>query len=308
VLSLIAAIWLSRPLRRIAAGARAVAAGDLGHVVSIRSRDELGEVAHALGDLATQLRERLLEAGADRIALRVLVDELPVGVIVYDLDGHPQVVNGAARELLHLDPARELTDAAALPRHAAHADAIARAEASGRSEPQTLALPWRPDRRPLARWITVPRADGARQVALLVVPPGFTDASMRAPGPAAVETCGLAGLVEAALGAARPVADARGVSLAADVAEPDARVIECEGRIQGALTAGLERAIAACPPGAALRVRAEGRPRDVRLALRVTGGRFDPGPLRARIACVGGDAGASADGEESELWLIVPRA
>lgn len=191
VLSLVAAIVVSRPLRRIAHGARALAAGDLGHVIAVRSRDELGAVASSLEELAAQLRVRLLESGADRMTLRALLDDLPVGAILYAGDLEPEVVNGAARAILDLAPASEMDQARRLIEAPEQAEVVRRVLDSGLSEEQRLAVPWRRKGLPLeqpaegatrprpgaarwgpvrGRWIAVARADGAAQPALVLWP------------------------------------------------------------------------------------------------------------------------------------------
>lgn len=75
-LAVIAAIvlagTLSRPIDRLAAAARAFAAGDLRHRVSVRSRNEIGELAHAFNRMAAQIEdsiERLRKAAEENNAL-----------------------------------------------------------------------------------------------------------------------------------------------------------------------------------------------------------------------------------------------
>jgi HAMP domain-containing protein len=173
VLSLLAALVVSRPLRRIARGARALAAGDLGHVVDVRSRDELGEVAASLEQLAGQLRVRLLESGADRMTLRALLDDLPVGAVLFGRDRDPQVLNGAARSLLQLSPASELDDARRLIEQPEQAEVVTRVLDTQVSEEQELAVPW-PRKGSSAdlrgRWIAVALADGSAHPVLLIWP------------------------------------------------------------------------------------------------------------------------------------------
>lgn len=307
VLSLVVALWLARPLRKIAAGARAVAAGDLGHVVAVRSRDELGDVAHALGELAAQLRGRLLEAGADRIALRCLVDELPVGVVLYDVGGQPVVINGAARALLHLEPARELDDAARLPTVPAHAGIVARVKASARSEAGPLALPWRAAAEVTGRWLAVPRADGQTQFAL-VVSEGDEPRVEPPPAPDELAVVELGALAAEPIAQARERGAARRVGLEVELGDAAVKLVEARGRVAGALRRALHDAIAAAEAGATLRVRVEPRAADLRLAIGFRGGTVRTRGLRQRLAGLGGDAGAEERGEEIELWLVLPRA
>lgn len=169
LLSLVAALVVSRPLRRITESARAFAAGDFGHSLEIDSNDELGDAARALGELASQLRGRLLSSGADRAALHALIDDLPVGVILYDPKAEPFVIGARARELCDLAPNHDLERARQLARLPAQTQAIQRLLSEGFTAELALDLPWKPDASLRARWISVFSPDGERQPALVVI-------------------------------------------------------------------------------------------------------------------------------------------
>jgi HAMP domain-containing protein len=351
VLSLVAAILVSRPLRRIARGARALAAGDLGHVVEVRSRDELGEVASALEELAGQLRRRLLESGADRVILRALLDDLPVGAILYGADRVPQLVNGAARSLLALSPATELDDARRLVEQPDQAQVVADVLAGGPSREHSLAPPWRKQAKLRGRWIAAVRADGGAQPILLLWPdeplaahalaeaaarwsdllrqavPEMRDAALarklaqalaemeraaerEQPAPDQVEAAPLVRLCEQPLSAARAQAEA-GVAIALELPEPDVLVVESGGRVEAALRRLLSDAVAAGQPGTTLHLRGEQDRTRVRLTMRVRAparGSFKTKWVASQVACLGGEAGATRDGDELELWLSLARA
>jgi HAMP domain-containing protein len=351
VLSLIAAIVVSRPLRRIARGARALAAGDLGHVVDVRSRDELGEVATSLEELAAQLRVRLLEAGADRMTLRALLDDLPVGAILYGADLQPRFLNGAARSLLELSPASEMDDARSLIEQAEQAEVVARVLANRTSEERALVVPGRRKSDLRGRWIAVARADGAARPALLlwqdaekerralaesvvrwgdalrvvvaeVRDPAAAGALARTlvemdrsrtaelPSPDQVESIKLADLCDLPVRTARAQAGSE-VSLALDLPEPEALVVESGGRVEAALRRLLVDAVAASEPGAALHLRGEQDRTRVRLSLRVRARARAPVKTKwidRQVSCLGGEAGFTRDGDEVEVWLSLPRA
>jgi two-component system sensor histidine kinase ChvG len=61
VLTLFFAATVSRPLARLTAAARRVAAGDRTAVLSLRRRDEIGELARAIAEMAEQLDRRAAE-------------------------------------------------------------------------------------------------------------------------------------------------------------------------------------------------------------------------------------------------------
>jgi two-component system phosphate regulon sensor histidine kinase PhoR len=180
LLSLLAAIVVSRPLKRIAAGARAFAAGDFGEPIAVTSGDELGEVAQALSDLASQLRDRLVSAGADRATLRSLVEHLPIGVILYNEERMVGALNSRAREICALslseehDLARKLLD---LP---GQAPLIQAAVQHRLPLDTTLDLPWQPDRHVRARWIPMPSPSPVAQLALVVLDDSGTETQLTA--------------------------------------------------------------------------------------------------------------------------------
>lgn len=61
--------WLFRPLDWLAQGVAEIASGNLGHKVSIRSHDELGQLTSALNDMASRIRDMF--RARDRLLLDV---------------------------------------------------------------------------------------------------------------------------------------------------------------------------------------------------------------------------------------------
>lgn len=179
LLSLVAALAASRPLSRIALAARAFAEGDFGATVSVDSNDEIGEVARALDGLAAQLRSKLVASGADHATLLALVDELPVGVVLYDRALQALRVNEVARRLLALEPHIESARAAEVATLAAQHAAMERVLRAGVSESLPLRLPWRSDAQLRARWIAVFSPTGERTPALVVHDVGADEGEAR---------------------------------------------------------------------------------------------------------------------------------
>ncbi len=169
LLSLVAALMASRPLRRIAAAAQKLAEGEFGYPLEVRTRDEIGEVAQAIDSLAAQLKSKLLASGADRATLQALLDDLPVGVVLFDAAQQPERVNEMARSLCDLAPHLEMTRAAELPRLLAHRPVVERVLRDGVTETLPLALPWKPEAALLARWTAIYATDGARAPGLIVL-------------------------------------------------------------------------------------------------------------------------------------------
>jgi HAMP domain-containing protein len=169
LLSLVAALAASRPLKRIAQHARALADGDFGTHLEVTTRDEIGEVAEALGALASQLRSRLVTSGVDRATLQALLDDIPVGVILYDSQRKPTAINGAARVMCNLEPFAELERATELARASAQQVAIERVMTDGFTVQTAMMVPWKTEAKLVARWVAVFGVDGGRLPALILL-------------------------------------------------------------------------------------------------------------------------------------------
>jgi two-component system, NtrC family, nitrogen regulation sensor histidine kinase NtrY len=125
LLILISATWMglflakriTRPVQRLAAGAREIGAGHLDHRIEPDAHDEFGALVEAFNTMASELassqqrldRSRLdlerksLEADARRRYLETILERIATGVVCFDAQGHVSVVNPVARRLLALD-------------------------------------------------------------------------------------------------------------------------------------------------------------------------------------------------------------
>ncbi len=125
LLILISATWLglylakriTRPVQKLAEGARAIGAGQLDLRLEAETGDELGSLVDAFNMMAAELqtsRERLdwsrldleqknLEVDARRRYIETILERVATGVISLDADGRVSTVNGAASRLLGLD-------------------------------------------------------------------------------------------------------------------------------------------------------------------------------------------------------------
>jgi two-component system, NtrC family, nitrogen regulation sensor histidine kinase NtrY len=125
LLILISATWMglflakriTRPVQRLAAGAREIGAGHLDHRIEPDTHDEFGALVEAFNTMAGELassQQRLersrvdlerksLEADARRRYLETILERIATGVVCFDAQGRISVVNPVARRLLALD-------------------------------------------------------------------------------------------------------------------------------------------------------------------------------------------------------------
>ena len=107
LLSLGAAVYVSRPLRRMRDTARAFAEGRWVDVPRVETRDELEDLSIALDDLGRKLQQQLILHGANESLLTQTVRALPRPALLLDPDFKPLEVNGALRAVGELTPANE---------------------------------------------------------------------------------------------------------------------------------------------------------------------------------------------------------
>jgi len=126
LLILVSATWLglylskriTRPVQKLAEGARAIGAGQLDFRLEPETSDEMGSLVEAFNMMAAELRtsrERLeqsrkdlesknIEVDARRCYIETILDRVATGVISLDAAGNISTVNGAAERLLGLGP------------------------------------------------------------------------------------------------------------------------------------------------------------------------------------------------------------
>ncbi len=93
---------VTRPLRQLAAVARAMAGGDLSRRARVRRPDELGELGDALDKLSAELQRRLGQLEGERAEMQALIDAMAEGVVAIGPDGRVQRTNPAARRIFSL--------------------------------------------------------------------------------------------------------------------------------------------------------------------------------------------------------------
>lgn len=347
LLGLVAAVVAVRPLRTIASAARAIADGDFGTTLQIRTGDEIEDVAIAIDAIVARLRDRLVATGAEQATSQAILDELPVGVVLFDGTGQPVRLNPAARALCGLDPHVEAARGVELTRLPGQRAAMERAKEGAEGVSVELSLPWRPDAALSSRWVRVFGEDGGDAVALIVIDERARAELSRARRALADAAHALRRAVTAApdADAARAwheVADRCGAALEADVAAvrdvgtaPLSTLIALARADLGPLVEGRSVEVSGAATEDLIVVDAEGRARaalrtllhwlaqregaiEVRVSADVgaarLSGRGPVGDTDALLALpsllrpLGGDAGVERSEDRDERWLRLTRA
>jgi two-component system, OmpR family, phosphate regulon sensor histidine kinase PhoR len=128
---------LSRRVQAIAAVAARYATGDLTRPAIDYGDDELGSVARTLDGAVQELGGRLNDLARNRARMEAILAGMAEGVLVVDDQGRIQVLNAAARRLLHISNraiGRRYTEAIRHPDVVAQLGAALRGEDHGGAE------------------------------------------------------------------------------------------------------------------------------------------------------------------------------
>jgi len=103
----ILAAWLiarmtTRPIRELTRASQKIASGEFGHKISVGTKDELGQLAHAFNEMSLKLKEMLATISEDRARLTSILDNMADGVILTDDEGNIVLTNKAAQRLLSI--------------------------------------------------------------------------------------------------------------------------------------------------------------------------------------------------------------
>lgn len=100
ILAAVASHWLSRTLRKLVDTAHAIAAGEAGRRVDIRSADELGGLAGSLNRMAEEIGDTVTALADERARLAAVLEGMGEALVAVDGDGVITLMNPAARRLL----------------------------------------------------------------------------------------------------------------------------------------------------------------------------------------------------------------
>ncbi|TYO94618.1 two-component system histidine kinase PnpS [Desulfallas thermosapovorans] len=91
---------VTQPLESLIVFARRISGGDYDHRVSIKSSDEIGELAGTLDDMAATIKEQVRQVTEGKNKLEAVLASMTSGVIFVDNKGQINLVNPAAENFL----------------------------------------------------------------------------------------------------------------------------------------------------------------------------------------------------------------
>lgn len=157
---LVTYLVLLRPLQQLKRGALALAGGDLGHTIPLRSRDELGDLAAAFNQMSGQLdavydtlqdhnraleervAARTTELEAERSRLDTILQNIADGLVVTDPEGRIVLVNPAFTQILQSSPDELLHDMLERVLPVKELETIVQASLQDPGDVQTTTLQW----------------------------------------------------------------------------------------------------------------------------------------------------------------------
>jgi two-component system phosphate regulon sensor histidine kinase PhoR len=103
----ILAAWLiarftTRPIRQLTAASRSITSGELEQKITIETRDEVGELAHAFNEMSARLKETVATISEDRARLATVLDNMADGVIMTDDEGNISLANQTVKRLFNI--------------------------------------------------------------------------------------------------------------------------------------------------------------------------------------------------------------
>lgn len=93
---------VTRPIQVITAHAAAMAAGDFGRRIELRSHDEIGRLAEMFNYMAARLQQTLRQISDEKRTVEAILAHMADGVVAFDPAGRVVLANPAARRLLGL--------------------------------------------------------------------------------------------------------------------------------------------------------------------------------------------------------------
>lgn len=167
ILSYILSNVTSQSLRTMAKIAAQIGRGEFGRRVPITSRDEVGELAAVMNDMALRIEGELKSVAAEKNRLDTILRGMGEGVMVTDASGVITLVNPAFRTLFDLREEVEGKPLINISRHPSLHDAFKSAVETKSEKVEEITLPLFEGKTVLTHW--VPLLEGERLQGVVAV-------------------------------------------------------------------------------------------------------------------------------------------
>ena len=152
-LSFLISHFTSRTLKTLTEGATRFGHGDFNERLPVRSRDELGELARVMNEMAARLESEMERLAAERNRLDAILRGMGEGLLVTDSAGSVTMVNPAFRALFELTAEPAGQPLADVCRHPALLEAFRRVKESGSEQIAEIVLPRPVEITLLTHWV-----------------------------------------------------------------------------------------------------------------------------------------------------------
>jgi two-component system phosphate regulon sensor histidine kinase PhoR len=86
----------TQPIRELTKASKKIASGELGQKITVRTRDEAGQLAHAFNEMSSNLQKMVESISTEKTKLANILANMADGVIMTDVDGSVVLANAAA--------------------------------------------------------------------------------------------------------------------------------------------------------------------------------------------------------------------
>lgn len=173
VLSYILSRVTSRSLRTITILAKQLGKGNFSRRVPVSTRDEVGELARVMNDMAARIEGQMERTSAERNRLDTILRGMGEGLMVSDADGLITLVNPAFQNLFSLKENVEGKRLIEITRHPALNDAFKAIVASREERIEEMTLALGEEKHLLTHW--VPLVDNGELMGVVAVFHDITD-------------------------------------------------------------------------------------------------------------------------------------
>ncbi len=125
-LTFLVSAFISRPLSEMTQVAKAMARGDFSKKVTMRTHDEIGELAESLNSMSEQIKDKIERINSERSKLELVLSSMFEGVVVIDEKEKILLMNPSLRKFFFIDAAPEGKKSFEVIRNSAAQDMIDR--------------------------------------------------------------------------------------------------------------------------------------------------------------------------------------